>query len=267
MTEPSVIQKQIDRLGPWFHNIHMPDGSQTAPDHFLGDFPGFKWDELKTDLPGDLTGKTVLDVGCNAGFYSLKFAQLGADVTAVDLDTNYLRQAEWVIGQFGLTDIIRLEQKQVYDLAKEEKTYDIVVFMGLFYHLRYPLLALDILSKKTKRLMIFQTLTMPGDGKEEPADDYSLHDRGQLLENGWPKMGFIEKKFNSDPTNWWFANSSCIEAMLRTCGFKITGKPGNELFLAEPDPERPGVTDTWDESEYLSAVGREWQHAYQRKIK
>src|SRR4051794_30300316 len=61
----SAGNKQVAALGPWFHNLHFPDGVQTAPDHPLGDFPRFKWRQLEPALPKDLSGARVLDVGCN----------------------------------------------------------------------------------------------------------------------------------------------------------------------------------------------------------
>ncbi len=75
---------ELAALGPWFHNLHLPDGRETAPDHPLGDFPAYKWREIATALPDDLTGWRALDVGCNAGFYSFELARRGADVLAVD---------------------------------------------------------------------------------------------------------------------------------------------------------------------------------------
>ena len=50
------VQEKIKQLGPWFHNIHLPDGTQTYPDHFLGDFPKFKWDEIAPYIPENLDG-------------------------------------------------------------------------------------------------------------------------------------------------------------------------------------------------------------------
>ena len=61
----------IDALGPWFHNIHLPDGRQTVPGHRFGDFPTFKWNKVHHAIPADLHGWTALDIGCNAGFYSI----------------------------------------------------------------------------------------------------------------------------------------------------------------------------------------------------
>lgn len=260
------LQKKIKSLDPWFHNIHLPDGTQTAPDHFLGDFPAFKWEKISPHLAGDLSGKTVLDIGCNAGFYSVELAQRGAQVTAFDLDPHYLEQAEWIFKQFDLEEKITLKQQQVYDLAQEEEQYDIVWFMGVFYHLRYPLLALDIASRKTREMLVFQTLTLSGEESYETPDDCSIHDYNQMLDRGWPKMAFVEKSLNGDPTNWWVTNENCVAAMLRTSGFKIRNQPGDDIFLCEPDHENPGVSKTWNESEYLSALGMDWHSSHLKKV-
>lgn len=260
------MNSQIEELAPWFHNIHLPDGTETAPDHFLGDFPSFKWAKIKEFIPADLSGKTVLDVGCNAGFYSLELARRGAFVTAIDLDPHYLKQAEWVAGQWDLHSNIEFKQWQVYDLARSEKEFDLVWFMGVFYHLRYPLLALDILSEITREKLIFQTLTMPGNDILEPEDNYNINDREKMLEEGWPKMAFIERKLNNDPTNWWAANAAGIRAMLRSAGMKVTATPGHEVYICEPDPDNPGANQQWNRSEYLSAIGKEWKSVYRDKV-
>jgi tRNA (mo5U34)-methyltransferase len=85
------LHGRIAELGPWFHNLHLPEGVQTAPAHFLGDFPRWKWREISQHIPEDLTGWTALDIGCNAGFYSFELARRGAQVTGIDLDEHYLR--------------------------------------------------------------------------------------------------------------------------------------------------------------------------------
>src|SRR5690606_7653325 len=83
------------RLGPWFHNLHLPDGRQTAPGHPFGDFPAVKWRQVEPCIPRNLRGWRALDVGCNAGFYSFELARRGAEVTAIDVDRRYLQQARW----------------------------------------------------------------------------------------------------------------------------------------------------------------------------
>ena len=95
-TEPlEALREAVAALGPWFHNIDL-GGVMTAPDHFLGDYPAVKWRRFAHTLPADLRGKTVLDIGCNAGFYSIQMKLRGASrVLAVDHDPDYLRQARF----------------------------------------------------------------------------------------------------------------------------------------------------------------------------
>src|SRR3954470_1119295 len=140
MINPS--QKAVEQLQPWFHNLHLPDGTQTAPHHRLGDFPRFKWKQVSRHLPATLKGWRALDIGCNAGFYSFELARRGARVVGIDIDKHYLRQARWAARQFGLEDAVEFRQMQIYDLADLRESFDLVLFMGVFYHLRYPTLAL-----------------------------------------------------------------------------------------------------------------------------
>lgn len=234
-----VTQCAVDALAPWFHNLHLPDGVQTAPDHFLGDFPSFKWRDIESHVPADLHGWRVLDVGCNAGFYSFQLAARGAHVTAIDMDPHYLAQARWAARQYGLQDSIEFRRAQLYDLAHEPRQYDLVWFMGVLYHLRHPLLALDILRRRTRRFLMLQTLTMPGDAAVEPPPDFPLEERARLLADGWPRMAFIEARMSGDPTNWWAPNPACVEAMLRSSGFCVRERVADETWLCEPAAASP----------------------------
>lgn len=255
---PGPIQRSIQELGPWFHNLHLPDGTQTAPGHPYGDFPAYKWKLLAPELPKDLRGWRALDVGCNAGFYSFELAKRGAHVTGIDVDQHYLAQAWWACHQFGFEDRVEFKQMQVYDLARCSDAFDLVLFMGVFYHLRYPMLGLDIVSQRVRRLMVFQTLMMPGEEVYENTWDRGMNDRDSLLEPGWPKMAFIEHRFAGDLTNWWIASNSGVQAMLRSAGMRITGRPDPEIYLCEPDPSRPSCMTTWNRAEFLSATGQPW---------
>jgi tRNA (mo5U34)-methyltransferase len=253
----SPLAHEIESLGPWFHNLHLPDGTQTAPEHFLGDFPGWFWRTVEPYVPEDLGGWTVLDVGCNAGFYSFKLAERGAKVTAVDLDPHYLRQARWAVRQFGLEDRVEFRQMQVYHLARLQEQFDLVWFMGVLYHLRYPMLGLDIVTRKARRLMMFQTATMPGEEVAAPPRDFALAERGMMREPGWPTMAFIEHRMAGDPTNWWAPNHACIEAMLRSLHFEVIARPRPEIYLCQPGPPSdPHNLAELNEQEYLAATGQ-----------
>lgn len=251
--QASELRRQIEALGPWFHNLHLPGGVQTVPDHFLGgDFPSFKWRQIADSLPAQLTGWTVLDVGCNAGFYSFELARRGASVTAIDSDPRYLAQARWAARQLGMEGAVEFRQLGVYEIARWPQQFDLVWFMGVFYHLRYPLLALDLLARRTRRLLVFQTLTMPGEDVYPDTRDHPIEHREPLLHPGWPKMAFIEHCFSGDPTNWWVPNHAGVEAMLRSSGLRITSRPADEIYLCEPDPE--AAAQRWHSEEQLESI-------------
>lgn len=253
-------EREIAALGPWFHNLHLPDGSQTAPRHALGDFPAFKWRELAPHLPADLTGWTALDVGCNAGFYSFELARRGARVTGIDVEPLFLRQAAWAATEFGLAARCEFRRMQVYDLAAAGETYDLVLFMGVFYHLRYPMLGLDIVAETVRRLLLFQTLTMPGlEVFEDTARDRDIMEREVFRRAGWPTMAFIEHAFAGDPTNWWAPNHAAVEAMLRSSGLAVIARPGHEIYVCEPNPGAPGWARGAGVAEFRSATGRRWR--------
>ena len=225
---------EVARLGPWFHNLHLPGGEETAPDHPLGDYPAYKWNEIAPHLPQDLSGWTALDVGCNAGFYSFELARRGAFVVGVDLDERYLRQARWARARLGLDERVELRRTQVYDLARSDETYDLVLFLGVLYHLRHPLLALDLLAERTRRLLVLQTLTMPGTAAIDAPDDLDLDERTRLRHPGWPAMAFIEHRLADDPTNWWAPNQACVDAMARSAGLDVVARPGHEIVVCRP---------------------------------
>jgi tRNA (mo5U34)-methyltransferase len=251
---------ELARLGPWFHNLHLPDGTQTAPDHFLGDFPSYKWNVLAPILPPDLSGWRALDIGCNAGYYTFELARRGASVVGIDVDEHYLAQARWAAEQFGVSEQVEFREMQVYDLARETERYDLVVFMGVFYHLRYPLLGLDLAARLTRRLLVFQTLTMPGEDVYMDTHDRDIHDRAALLDPGWPTMAFIEQRFAGDPTNWWIPNHAAVEAMLRSTGLVVREEPGHEIYLCAPAPaDYPGRAPYDFFRETLAATGRPWR--------
>src|SRR5947209_7367681 len=89
------IERRVRELGDWFQNLDL-NGVHTAPNHFLGDYPNFKWRAFEHAIPADLSGRTVLDIGCNAGFYSLEMKRRGAArVVGIDSDSAYLAQARF----------------------------------------------------------------------------------------------------------------------------------------------------------------------------
>ena len=151
------ILENVQKLGKWFHNIDL-HGIKTAPDHFLGDYPNVKFQSFAHAIPQDLTGKTVLDIGCNAGFYSIEMKRRGAArVVGIDSDDRYLAQARYAAQVLGAE--IEFRNLSVYDVARLGEKFDVVIFMGVLYHLWHPLLALDLLYENVvKDTLIFQSM-------------------------------------------------------------------------------------------------------------
>jgi tRNA (mo5U34)-methyltransferase len=235
---------EIRALGPWFHNIRI-NGIATAPEHFLGDYPSAFFERFASALPVDLRGWSVLDIGCNAGFYSFEMARRGAArVLGIDHDERYLAQARYAARALGQT--VEFQQRSVYDLHALQEKFDLVLFMGVLYHLRHPLLALDLLRRyAVGRLLVFQTMIRGETGDFTPREDYAFEDRTPFLEPTYPRMFFVERKYADDPTNWWIPNPSCAGAMLRSAGFTIVSHPDPEVFVCEPGSEPAELPDAF----------------------
>jgi tRNA (mo5U34)-methyltransferase len=229
------VAEQIRALGEWFYNINIA-GVHTAPEHFLGDFPRVKWERFKDAIPADLRGRSVLDIGCNGGFYSIEMKRRGADpVLGIDFDERYLAQAQFAADALGLD--IEFRKLSVYDVHKLREQFDVVLFLGVFYHLRHPLLALDLVHEHVSRdLFVFQSLQRGSDELEPVDDDYRFRDTETFERPGFPKMFFIEKRYAGDPTNWWIPNRAGVEAMLRSAGFEVLEHPEDEVFVCRRRP-------------------------------
>lgn len=239
------VKKRIIELGPWFQNMEIA-GVKTAPDHFLGDYPAFKWEGFAHVIPDDLEGRSVLDIGCNAGFYSLEMKRRHAGrVVGIDSDPHYLDQARFVADQSRLD--IEFRQMSVYDVGLLNERFDLVIFMGVFYHLRHPLLALDLIFEHVADdMMLFQSLQRGDERTLAVKEDYPFSEWAVFDEPSSPKLFFVEERYAADPTNWFIPNKAAVEAMLRSAGFIIQENPEREVYLcrrgkrhyaAEPPPQ------------------------------
>ncbi len=239
----ATLRRAIEALAPWFHNIELGDGLWTAPDHFLGDYPRFKFERFADALPDDMSGRSVLDIGCNAGFYAVEMKRRGAArVLGIDSDERYLAQARLVTGALGFGDV-EFRNLSVYDVGALGERFDLVIFMGVLYHLRHPLLALDLIREHVAGdRMLFQTMQQGSPAIFPVPEDHPFHLPGTFDppryfdDPGYPRLHFIEREFARDWTNWWAPNAACSQAMLRAAGFTIEANPEEEVYLCRVAP-------------------------------
>ena len=238
----ATLEQEIRKIGPWFHNLVI-DGVETAPEHFLGDYPGHKWRGFRDSLPDDLGGRSVLDIGCNAGFYALRMKERNAGrVVGIDADPHYLRQAELAIRHSG--EDIELRQMSVYDVGRLGERFDLVIFMGVFYHLRHPLLALDLIHEHVADdLMLFQSLQRGAEGEAPVREDNPFEEEAMFSREDYPRLHFVEHRYAGDPTNWFIPNRAASLAMLRSAGFAPASTADPEVFLCRRT-ERPPFVDS-----------------------
>lgn len=205
MKTDEELRKAISGLF-WYHSLELRPGIITpgvAAERFVLPLLG---------IPEDLTGKTVLDIGCWDGFFSFECERRGGKVVASDV---------WKTSGRGAFDFAREElgsevepwEMSVYSLpkrmrAQSREQFDLVLFLGVLYHLKHPLLALEQVAACTKPggLAIIDTVV----------DTETLFDER-------PVMAFYPgDELNHDPTNWWVPNISALGLMLQVAGFTET---------------------------------------------
>lgn len=218
-----VLRKKIAAIPYWYHRIVLPGGVTT---------PGWApIDPAAYNIPTDLTGHRVLDIGAWDGYWTFEALRRGArEVVAIDDFSDHLNQKENVPRRqwetfdlcrdafgYGPDRVTRLEMN-IYDVSLEKLgLFDTIFFFGTLYHLRYPLLALDKLSAIcTKQIYVETTI----------CDDFSPYRGG--LGNGYPGNQMVMEfypttQLGDNPTNWWAPSLLCLGQLIIAAGFPNTG--------------------------------------------
>jgi tRNA (mo5U34)-methyltransferase len=106
--------------------------------------------------------------------------------------------------------------------------------MGVMYHLRHPLLALDLIREHVARdLLVFQSIQRGHANSLSLESDYPFQETAIFNKPGFPLLHFIESRYANDPTNWWLPNRACVEAMLRSADFVIIDHPEEEVYICQ----------------------------------
>ncbi len=246
---PTELTSRIEQLGSWFQNICL-QGIETNPSR--PDHSAMRWELLEHFVPDDLTGSRALDLGCSAGYFAIKMRERGADVLGIDWHREAIDQARFAADVLALDIEYRVANIYEFVMSTEER-FDYVVFMGVFYHLRYPLLVLDRLAELTRREMYFQTVIRETPGVETPEITENLTDLELLGNPGFPSLHFIENRLAGALNNWFVCNRSGIEAVLRSAGFRVIRSRG-DVYVCEADRH---LGESWRVSHDLTAIKTE----------
>jgi tRNA (mo5U34)-methyltransferase len=229
-TTADLVKHQVESEHYWFQKIELYPGYFT---------PG--WSDPRVEklphygLPEDLTGLRVLDIGCAEGFFSFEAERRGArEVIGIDSFPDSIRR-------FNIVKLARQSNANaflmnVYDLEpKRLGTFDLVLFYGVFYHLKHPQYALERIRSVCTGDLLFQTHMY-----EEPAV------KGTPWARFYPH-GYTQgdKRETWDVTVFWLFNSACCVAMLDHVGFTdveiISTDPGPFVVRAKSPERTPGV--------------------------
>jgi tRNA (mo5U34)-methyltransferase len=231
------MEEELKTLGWWYQHFQFPNGVRTGS----GKEPGYdaeaRWKFIEPYVPDDLSGKTVLDVGGNAGYFSIQMKLRGAEkCILVDPFVEFIRQAEFAAKQFNVELNLINEDAHTYCLTTEER-FDYVIFLGLLYHLKYPGLVLDRLAEMAKERIFLQSdiIGAAPQTSHEEFDCERSKDDALLEDASFPKLFFIENLYNSDATNWWLPNFTAFAAMVRSAGLRIISRPHPHVIIAEPE--------------------------------
>lgn len=199
-TETNLMKAEAERIVAshpwWYHRYEIYPGVWTPGVYD----PSGTYDMLK--LPEDLSGMRILEIGPADGYFTKRMTAAGAHVTAVDYcdrDHHRFSVMEKLAGrQYDF------HQANLYDIPKLNfQPFDIVLFLGVLYHLPDMVKAFATLRPLVKKRMFL-------DGQiSRFAEDKPI------------AVYLPAASFNNDMTNFWAPNAACCEAMLKDCGFNV----------------------------------------------
>jgi tRNA (mo5U34)-methyltransferase len=209
-----LVQEQVALLSRkgWYHSIELPDGNVIQG--MIG-IDALKARLAAFPIPADLTGKRVLDVGAWTGWCSFEMERRGAEVMAVDcVDFEEFREAHRMTGSrvdYRILDVDELTPESV-------GLFDYVLFFGVLYHLRHPLLGLERICAITRDTAFVESFVIDDGTAPSTLEFYETDELGGQIDN------------------WFGPSVQCLKALCRSAGFACA-----ELEYIAPD-RRAGVT-------------------------
>ena len=208
------LQQRIASVPHWYHQIEVRPGLVT---------PGINNTAQVLPLlalPADCSGLRVLDIGARDGYFSFEAERRGADVIAVDYLSDTTTGFRVAAGMLGSR--VEFRQENIYDLhPKLIGTFDIVLCLGLLYHLPDPMQALGILRRLCRDLLCLETYVIDNELRMPDGSFVPMAEVAPVL-TSLPLMQFYAgDSLNGDPTNYWGQNIECLKQMLAESNFTV----------------------------------------------
>ncbi len=211
--KPDEKEALVASVPFWWHSMDFGDGVLSKGQNTLDNQK-----VILSHIPEDLRGKTVLDIGAWDGFYSFECEKKGARVTAIDNNQHMRGHNGFDVAKLILDSKVEHYEMDFFDVTEKlKKEFDVVLFLGVLYHLKDPLRALEALSIITREVLIIESHYV------EYGDEI-------------PLMRFYPgTELNNDPTNWWGPNIPALISMLKVAGFRCVDVVNQSLSGTDHD--------------------------------
>jgi tRNA (mo5U34)-methyltransferase len=210
------IQDRIAQVPHWYHQIEIRPGIVT---------PGINKSAAtlaRLGLPDRCDGMRVLDIGVRDGFFAFELERRGAEVVAID----YMDPADtgFPVARELLDSKVDFVVDNVYNVtAQRYGTFDLVLFLGVMYHLRDPLLVLDRLWAVLNEggMLALETQILDSALQLRDGSFTSLKAVDARLDDLCLMQFHPGDSLHGDHTNYWSPNAACTRALMEAAGFEI----------------------------------------------
>jgi tRNA (mo5U34)-methyltransferase len=235
------LRRRVADVRHWHQILHLPHGVATPGVYDPTDL----WQRLH--LPDDLSGRRILDVGARDGYFTFACESRGAEVLAVDYAAPGV--TGFAVAREALGSRAEYLQANVYDLAPERiGTFDHVLFLGVLYHLRHPLLALDRLYRLCRGSLHVESLICD-------ARVFTAFETGPPLVQIAPGLVDVPLaqflpagRFHRDATNKWSPNLAALQAIVEDAQFQVDDvQTWGDRALVRAHPDTASATRYWVE--------------------
>ena len=205
----------------WYHRMYLGNGVYTMPPTMAD----LVWSLIKPTFPADLNGASMLDIGSNAGYFSILAKLRGAGrILGIESFKMFFDQGEYFRNIWQMD--IEYRFMDAHDIGKIDEEFDLVMFAGILYHLKNPLLVLEEIGRRCRDAVIVESEVIPEDPRNLLMARLGPLGNIKLTPTTKGFMKFYERdELNGDLSNWWAPDTECLLGMLRVAGFKYFSRP------------------------------------------